>query len=883
MLLFTLALLCAPQQSVAQPKPVKLQTQPRVAAESSATGGRVLRGTQAPTAPRMDGSLDDSIWQTVPVATDFTQNYPQRGVPATRRTEARVVFVGDAIYVGMRAYDSPDSILAPLARRDANITSDWMDVMFDSFHDRRTAFHFAVNPAGVKFDMYHYDDSQGDVSWDAVWDVAVARDSLGWTAEFRIPLSQLRYSILPNQSSTWGINFYRNVGRRQEWSSWAAVPTGEQREVSRFGELTGIDFLAPARRREITPYISSSLTRSPGDRTDPFYQSSAFNTGAGLDAKLGLGNGLTLDLTVHPDFGQVEADPSEVNISGFETTFQERRPFFVENGGLFSLPIYESTDEVLFYPRRIGRAPEISADSTALFVREPQQTTIAGAAKLSGKTSSGLSVGILEAVTRAAYADIIDSVGRASRQLVEPTTSYSVARVQKDLRSGKSSIGGMVTATNRFAMGTAASDLHDAAYAAGLDFRHRFGGANGTTYEIFGALFGSAIHGSPHSIAETERSSAHYFQRPDADHIDYDTTQASLTGLGARLQADRSTGHWRYGNAFYTRTPGFDVNDIGIQKVADWSEDFVWLGRFENDPGSVFNNWSVATNTWSWWTYGGERTFTQLNVDLQGELRNFWGSSLRVGRRLSAHTLRLRGGPLLNEEGAWVAFGSFYSPQQKALRLNGSYSIVKSDDPGQQSVSFSPTLTWQPLSNATMTLGPSITRETSDIFYVAQAGTDADPRYVLGALNRTTAALTTRLDLAFTPVLTLQLYAQPFLSAGTYSDFKEVIAPRAAKYADRFRRFSARLADGVYTADSDGNGTTDLKFDDPAFNVKDFRSNAVLRWEYRPGSTLFVVWSQGRHQDALITPFRLSNDATNLFRTAPENVLLVKMTRWMSF
>ena len=881
-MLFLIVLLLS-QQRVSESEPVKLHSQAPAPPESSATGMRVLRGAKALEAPRIDGRLDDPVWATAPLATDFTQNYPQGGVPATRRTEARVIFVGDALYVGIRAFDSPDSIVAPLMRRDTRGNTDMLQVLIDAFHDRRTAFEFGVTPAGVKFDGYHYDDIQLDDSWDAVWDVAVARDSLGWTAEFRIPLSQLRYSVSPDRPATWGIQFYRNISRRQEWSSWAPVRTGEQREVSQFGELTNMDFLRPAERREITPYVSTSMTRSPGDRANPLFKPTALDKSVGLDAKFGLNSGLTLDLTLHPDFGQVEADPSEVNISGFETTFQERRPFFVENGGLFQLSIYESPDEVLFYPRRIGRAPEIAADSTAPYVREPQQTTILGAAKLSGKTSGGLSVGLLTAVTRAEFADVVDSVGVRSRQLVEPTTSYTVARVQKDLRAGKTAIGGMVTATNRFDMGTAASELHDAAYAAGLDFRHRFGGENGSTYEIFGALFASSVHGSPHAIAETERSSTHYFQRPDADHITYDTTQTSLTGYGARLQMDRGTGRLRYGNAFYTRTPGFDVNDLGIQKVADWSEDFVWLGTTQNTPGPVFNNWSIYTNTWSWWTYGGERTFSQFNIDLQGELRNFWGSSLRIGRRLPAHTLRLRGGPLLNEDGSWVAFGSLYSPQQSAFRLNGSYSILKSDAPGTQSVSFSPTVVWQPWSSATVTLGPSITKENTDIFYVAQAGSDVNPRYILGALNRTTTSLTSRLDLAFSPALTLQLYAQPFLSAGTYSDFKEVTAPRAAKYDDRFRRISPRLADGVYSADTNGDGTPDISFDDPAFNVKDFRSNVIVRWEYRPGSTFFLVWSQGRHSDADATPFRLSRDAGDLFRTAPENVLLLKMTRWLSF
>jgi hypothetical protein len=874
MLVCFAALLFLQQSAIAAPVPA--------AVESGGTTARIVTAAHALTAPVLDGRLDDPVWASAPVATDFTQNYPHGGSPATRRTEARVVFVGDAIYVGMRAFDDPDSIVAPLARRDAMINSDMMDVLIDSFHDRRSAFHFEVNPAGVKMDMYHYDDIQGDVSWDAVWDVAVARDSLGWTAEFRIPLSQLRYSDPAGKPTTWGIQFYRNIGRRQEWSSWAPVPQNEGREVSRFGELTGLDFLTATQRREIIPYVSSSVTRAAGDRADPFYGRSALAKSVGLDAKIGLRGGLTLDLTVHPDFGQVEADPSEVNLSGFETTQLERRPFFVENGGLFAMSIYESPGEVLFYPRRIGRSPEISADARGGFVSEPSQTTILGAAKISGKTSSGLSVGVLEAVTGPAYADGRDSAGSNFRQLVEPATNYGVVRIQRELRDGKSAIGGMFTSTNRLNLGTTASDLHSAAYAGGLDFRHRFGGASGNAYDLFGAIFASSVEGSAGAIAETQRSSAHYFQRPDADHITFDTTRTSLTGLGARLQFDKGTGRLRFGNAYYTRTPGFEVNDLGIQKEADWNEDFVWVGIVETQPGRVFNNWNVYANTWSWWTYGGERTFSQFNIDLNGELRNFWGSFLRVGRRLPSVTLRLRGGPLLAEDGGWLAYGTFYSPMQRALRVNGSYSLDRSDSPGSWSASWSPTVIWQPISSATITLGPSVMREQIDNFYVAQAGIGATPRYVVAAINHTTTALTTRLDLAFSPTLSLQLYAQPFLSAATYDNYKEVVAPRAAKYADRYLRFVPQRSDSLQ-ADVTGDGVPDLRFADPAFNVKDFRSNAVLRWEYRPGSTVFAVWSQGRHTDTDVAPFQFSRDAGDLFRTPPENVFLVKVTRWMNF
>ncbi|HEY1953944.1 MAG TPA: carbohydrate binding family 9 domain-containing protein, partial [Gemmatimonadaceae bacterium] len=298
-------------QSVDAAAGATANTQQPTTADSAGAALRVLGATKALTAPRIDGRLDDPVWATVPVATDFTQNYPHNGGPSARRTEARVVFVGDALYVGIRAFDSPDSIAAPLLRRDVQvINSDQVQILIDSFHDRRTAYEFGVTPSGVKFDVYHYDDIRGDPTWDAVWDVAVARDSLGWSAEFRIPLSQLSYSASPWKAETWGIQFYRNIGRLQEWSSWAPVPLSDGREVSHFGELTGIELTTSARRREIVPYLSSSLTRATGDRANPFFQRTALGSAAGLDAKIGVGKGLTLALTVHPDFGQVEADPS---------------------------------------------------------------------------------------------------------------------------------------------------------------------------------------------------------------------------------------------------------------------------------------------------------------------------------------------------------------------------------------------------------------------------------------------------------------------------------------------------------------------------------------------------------------------------------------------
>lgn len=846
------------------------------------TGPKSVRALRALEAPRLDGRLTEPAWTLAPVAGDFTQNQPRDGQPAVARTEARVVFASDAVYVGIRAFTSPSSVVAPLTRRDVVTRSDYVHVLFDTFRDRRTAFEFAVNPAGVKVDVYHFDDTQSDTTWDAVWDVAVARDSNAWTAEFRIPLSQLRYATSGSEAA-WGVNFYRRVAGTQEWSSWAAIPQGEQRLVSRFGDLTGIDALPAPRRREFLPYLRSSVTRAVGDRADPLFTRTARDVGVGMDAKIGLLNGFTLDLTVRPDFGQVEADPSELNLSGFETAFLERRPFFVENGGLFQMSIYENPGEVLFYPRRVGRAPRLEADARGGFAHVPRQTDILTAAKVSGRTLSGWSAGFIEAITEAAHADVVDAGGGRHRDLVEPATNYSVSRVQKDLRAGRSAVGAMVTATNRLGAYAADDALHSAAYAGALDFRHRFGGSSGASHETFGALFGSTIRGSRASIATTQLSNTHLFQRSDASHLTLDSTRTSMTGAAMRLQVHRIVGRFRWGNALYVRTPDFDVNDAGIQRASDWSEDFAWIGVVEPRATRFFNNYWAFVNSWAWHTMGGERIFAQSNVDFNAELRSFWGGFVRVGRRYAAPTLRLRGGPLLREDGTWVAFTNLYSPMRNPVRVNSAVFLARSDQPDTWSAFVDPTVTWRPSGGGrvSVALGTRYAREMNDAFYVAQASTSSVPRYVVGQLDQTTLALTTRLDLAFTRDMTLQLYGQPFVSAASYRSFKEVVAPRAAAYAGRFRAFSPARSAGTYRADLDANGSVDLSFDDPAANVKEFRSNAVFRWEFRPGSTLFAVWSQARHRDDPTDPLRLSRAPGDVFRILPENVFLVKWSWWI--
>jgi hypothetical protein len=847
-----------------------------------------LAATRSATAPQLDGLLNESVWAGVPAASQFTQNAPDDGAAARARTEARVVFAGDAVYVGVRAFDDPMAVVAPVTRRDVVTSSDYVHVLFDTFHDRRTAFEFIVNPAGVKADVYHFDDVAADTTWDAVWDVAVARDSLGWTAEFRIPLSQLRYAPQGSAPATWGINFYRRVARTQEWSSWAPIPQGEGRLVSRFGEMTGITDLPAPRRRELIPYIRSALRRAPGDLTNPLYRRTSDSWGAGLDARLGLRGGFGLDLTIRPDFGEVDADPSELNLTTLETAFQERRPFFVENGGLFQLSTYESSDEILFYPRRIGRAPQLSADARGGFISMPARAEILGAAKLTGKTRGGWSLGAIEAVSEAAYASVVDSAGVRYRDLVEPATNYAVVRALRDARAGRTSFGVIGTSVSRLSMDAGAeAQLHRTAHTGGLDLRHRFGGRSGSSHEMTAAVFGSRVEGSKSAIAATQLAPAHRFQRVDADHLELDSSRTSMTGAAGRLVVQRLEGAWRWGNATYYRSPDFNSNDIGIQRVSDWSENFAWVGRVEQRPTRLFNNYRVFLNSWAHWTNAGERTFAQSNIDLMGELRGFWGGFMRIGRRHPAHTLRLRGGPLLAEEGASLVFADFHSPARHAVRLTGSAFLQRSDAPNTWEQQFSPSLSWRPSGGGrvTFTTGPRWSRSVNDAFFVGQAGSSLAPRWVVGRLDQTTTALTARIDVAFSPTVTLQLYAQPFLSAADYSAFKEVIAAGARDRTDRFRGLSATLAGNTWSADPDGDGVADLQFTNPAARVREFTSNAVLRWEYRPGSTLFVVWAQGRRANAegvTSSRFEFESDARELFGTAPENVLLMKWNWWMS-
>ena len=571
--------------------------------------------------PDLDGVLDDPAWLSAPVATDFVQLEPHEGLASTERTEARVLYGEDALYVAFRAFDSrPDSIVGQLTRRDQDSYSDRVRVMVDSYHDRRTAFQFSVNPVGVKLDRYRFDDTGEDLAWDAVWDVATRVDDGGWTAEFRIPYSQLRFGNEADQ--TWGINFAREIARRREMALWSPFSGEDAAIVSKAGELRGLRNLGTPRRLEVQPYTMGRLRRGPGDAGDPFFEKNDVRSTVGADLKFGVTNDLTLDVTINPDFGQVEADPAQVNLSAFETFFPEKRPFFIEGAGIFNFRIglgdEQEGNEFLFYSRRIGRAPQGRVDPEGGFVDRPAQTTILGAWKLSGKTQRGWSVGLIHAVTQEESVDVVTGAGHGLRSPVEPFSNYGVVRVQKDFREGRSAVDFIGTVTNRKKDIADELGLRSGAYTGGIDARHRFGAER---FEVSGYLLGSHISGTESVIESAQRSSARYYQRPDADHLEVDPTWTSLGGWSGFASIGKiGGGFWRFSTGLQARSPGFETNDLGFMQSTGHHSQWLWTGYNHYLPQGPFRQYNVNVLGWQSHSSGGERTGTGFNINAWGEL-----------------------------------------------------------------------------------------------------------------------------------------------------------------------------------------------------------------------------------------------------------------------
>jgi len=886
--------------------PATLAAQSREGATDArtATARRVVRAAPLMGEVKIDGRLDEAAWATAEVAGDFTQSWPREGEPASFRTEARVLLGGDALYVGVRMFDpNPELIAAPLARRDAGgIYSDWVHIILDSRMDRRTAFRFTANPRGVQKDVYTYDDGNEDASWDAVWEVATSIDSLGWTAEYRIPLSQLRFATGDDASGVWGLGIMRDVARLDERTTWSPWSRNTPGFVSRFGDLAGLKDVRASRRLEILPYASSQLTRAPGDRANPFYNANATTGALGADLKVGMPLGLTLSATINPDFGQVEVDPAQVNLSAFETFFSEKRPFFTEGADVFGFGRVRSFSnygsQEYFYSRRVGRAPRRQLSGSD-FVDAPLQTTILGAAKVSGRTPGGWSVGLMNALTAREEARYVDAGGAERATPVEPLTNYTVGRVRRDLRGGQTVIGALATATTRRLSDTAFLPLmHERAYLGGVDFDHRW---NRGVWSLGGFLAGTHVEGDARAIAATQRTSGRYYHRPDADYLEYDPNRTSLAGhIGSLALARSGEGGPEFSMTYKESSPGFELNDAGFQGRTDYRTFNTLLARPVNRPWGVLRNHNIFGYTYHTWNFGGDPILAGYALAANGTFTNLWSAEARVQYRPEVMDDRLtRGGPIALMPAQWLFSASVQSDPRKRLSTGVWYNDT-SDELGGYSRSLELSFDVRPSSALRLRMGPGLSLARSTRQYVA-AATDAEAtetfgrRYIFADLEQTTLAVETRVDWTFTPQLSLQLFAQPYVSAGSYSGFKAFRTPGTHDF-DAYGACSATAAAGTsticrgtdangrpqYTADFDGVGPAPgIRFADPDFTFRSLRGNAVLRWEYRPGSALFFVWQQERSKDLAYGNFDFTRDYGALFREPARNIFLVKATYWI--
>ena len=838
----------------------------------------------------IDGVLAEEDWLRAPPATSFTQLDPREGQPASERTEVRVLIGPDALYIGARLFDrEPDRIVARLSRRDFPLDdSDAFYVLLDSYHDHLTAFGFAVTPAGSIRDVVIRADGEEDDSWDAVWDAAATVDSLGWTAELRIPLSQLRYRR--RHDAVWGIQLSRRIIRKQETSHFAFTPKREQEGVNRYGHLIGLGRLDTPRRLEMLPHTVARADYDPVEAGDPFNDGSAYLGDVGGEAKYKVSSGLVLNATVNPDFGQVEADPAEVNLTDFETRFDEKRPFFVEGEDLFRfgrLRAFESADDPpeYFFSRRIGKEPSLDLDYD--WVSMPEVTTIAGAGKLSGKVG-GWSIGVLDAVTTREQGLYLDEGEAPGTAQVEPLSNYFAGRVTRELGDGDTQVGGFLTAVHRDLADPALAELlHSSAYAAGVDINHSWGNRR---WGFDFSLAASSIRGSADAIDETQTSSARYYQRPDARHINYDPNSTRLGGHAFQMALTKLSGHhWRWSVAYQEVSPGLEVNDLGFQRRADQRVFSAELQYRQQQPTKLFRRWRVAGSVGQEWNFGGDPVGTDLGTSFYTQWHNYWQLYGYLSYDPSALDWRLtRGGPMGRSPADWTAGLTLTTDDRKPLYFLGDFYYTR-DRAGGQAAATSLYLSVKPAPAVKVRVGPYIewSRPTAQFVTRVSDTLAVDTygrRHVFSTIDQATVSLSSRIDWTFSPRVSLQFYGQLFVGSGNYYQFKEFETPRTFDFAvyGKDRGTIARDESGLYTVDPDGDGPArPFTFYDPNFNSRSLRGTTVLRWEYLPGSTLYLAWQHRRSDYVPIGDFSFGRDVDALLGADARNVFVLKATYWL--
>ena len=820
--------------------------------------------------PVIDGKLDDSCWKLGEWQSNYPQYTPVYGARATKKTDLKILYDDKNIYVAIRAYDDMKKITRRLGRRD-NFLGDLVGVQFDSYFDHRTAFEFDVTSAGQQIDLWVTNDDW-DINWNAVWYSKVAYEDSAWTVEFEIPLSQLRYSSSPDQ--VWGLNSWRLIDRLQEEDHWNPMANDGTGQVYTFGEMHGLEGLKKNKRIEITPYVYGKVVTDSVMPGNPFIKSPGFKAQAGLDAKIGITNNFTLDATINPDFGQVEADPSEMNLTAFETYFEEKRPFFTEGKNIFN---FTFDGDQLFYSRRIGHAPSyVPASDT---VSMPQYTPIAGAFKLSGKTAKGLSVGIIDAITPNEYADVRDH-NHNFKQMVEPFTNYFVGRIQQDFNQGNTIIGGIVTQTHRAIRNDYLQFLPKDATTFGFNITKYW---DDRKYFFQVQAIGSNITGNTAAITRLQTSSARYYQRPDIGGAYLDTARTALNGTGASFKIGKwSKGHWRYDEEYIMRSPGLEFNDLGYMNISNVMKNNTNISYVEKRNTPIFKTYTLALLQQNGWNSYGKGLYSLASLTAQSEFMNGWTAQLSAQYKFRVTDEQLlRGGPAMKTPDLFSYTWMLQTNISKKFFVNFTGNYNRGVSGNLNYFNIATEFTFRPRSNVTVSMQPTFQQNIDELQYISEFDRPgANKTFLLGRVNNQDLGVSFRIDFALTPGFTIQYYGSPFVSIGKYSNFKEVINPLGPVYTNRFKYVQPQKDGPAYNFDDDGNGIVDYRLTNPDFNFQQFNSNLVLRWEYRAGSTIYLVWNQTRTGFQQAGAFDFNNGYKNMFNLFPQNVFMVKFSYW---
>jgi len=840
----------------------------------------------------LDGVPAEKAWDAVEWGGDFIQFAPYEGNAPSQPTSFKILYDEKFLYIAYRCHDlAPDSIVKRMGRRD-EFPGDWVEINIDSYHDLRTAFSFTLSVSGVRNDEFVSSDGDNwDANWNPIWYAKTHVDDKGWTAEVKIPFSQLRYNN--EKEKVWGIQFMRRLFRKEERDTWQHIPRNSGVWVSRFGELHGLKDIPMHRQVEIAPYVVAQLDKYKKEDGNPYATGTDTRLAVGVDGKVAVTNDLILDFTINPDFGQVEADPSQVRIDGFQNFFEERRPFFIESRNIFDYQLTGSIAggdydaDLLFYSRRIGSSPHGYPNlANGEYMDYPQNTSILGAAKFSGKTKKGWSIGVLESVTQREVATI-DNNGVKRKEMVEPLTNYFVGRLQKDIKSGNTIIGGIFTAVNR--ENGLDHFLPRAAYSGGMDFLHYW---KNRTWFIKGNFVFSHLQGTKEAMLVTQTSFEHLFQRANAPEVHVDSNRTALTGTGATFKIGKSggkTGKWgqvfRFETGITTRSPGLELNDIGFMLTSNEINHFFWAGFQFQKPFSVFRSVGLNYNHWSRWDFGGQFLYQAFNMNANGNFKSIWQTGFGVTwNPYEVSNNALRGTSSIRRPPGIGSFWYLTSDYRKKFYANLNTSAAWGFDHTVKSYNVSLSVTFQPINALRLSLGSNYSYywRRQDQFVNNNVFND-DYRTVVSEVSQETLRFTGRLTYNITPDLTLQYYGQPYITRPLYSSFGYVSSPMAKKYDDRFYVYNPDQItsnNGTYFIDENRDGTPDYSFAKPDFNFVQFRSNLVLRWEYKPGSELYLVWSQSNTPDVsddLETPiFKSLFD--NIFAEQARNIFLIKVT-----